>query len=61
MYNRLKALNIEDRFKVIEAKKIYPDFYKSTIEQVEGFNIDDDWCKKVSEVITEDELNSILK
>lgn len=53
MYNKLRKLTIQDKFKVAKAIRVYPNWLKDS-------DIDDDWCKRVMEVITEDNLNVIL-
>lgn len=55
MYNRLKKLTIDQKFKIIEATKEYPLFSRDDI------NIDDEWCQRISDKITEEELNNILE
>ena len=55
MENTLKGLTIQEKFKVIEAIKIYPHWCRDDI------NIDDDWRKRVLEVIDKKKLEEILK
>lgn len=52
---KLKWLDIQDKFKIVEATKQYPLFTRDDI------NIDDEWCQRVAGIITEKQLENVLK
>lgn len=54
LISKLKQLDIQDKFKIVEATEQYPLFGNNDI------NIDDEWNQRIAETITAEELERIL-
>jgi hypothetical protein len=50
----IKGLTIQEKFKIVKATKVYPAFSR------EDINLDDEWCERLSENYSVNDIKDIL-